>query len=306
MPTDQLFKELPHSFFREFLELFFPELAARLEFSRVQFLDKELFTDFPEGSRREPDLVAQVTTLDGEPELILVHVEVQAQHDRHFAYRMFEYYALLRLRYKLPVFPVVLYLRPGTGGLAEHIYTESLFGRDVLSFHYAVIGLPDLSAENYREQDNPLAPALSALMQPGALGRLHQKYLSVQQALLSSVDEARKSLLINLIETYLKLSAAEEEEFARLLGQEEAQEVRRMITVYEERGIAKGIEQGREQGIVQGKQDTLLKLLRHKFGALSEGITAQIQTLQTEAELDALLERVLDARSLAEMGLSAS
>lgn len=79
MAHDQLFKELLRAFFSEFLELFYPEVAARLDFTRVTFLDKEVFTDVPEGSRRELDLLAQVCTLDGEPKLILIHVEVQAQ-----------------------------------------------------------------------------------------------------------------------------------------------------------------------------------------------------------------------------------
>ncbi len=59
MAQDQLFKDLLRTFFREFLELFFPDVAARLDFSRVRFLDKEAFTDLPDGSRREADLVAQ-------------------------------------------------------------------------------------------------------------------------------------------------------------------------------------------------------------------------------------------------------
>ena len=134
MPQDQLFKELLRAFFREFLELFYPEVAARLDFARTTFLDKETFTDLPEGSRREMDLVAQVYTLDGEPEIILVHVEVQTQRRGEFPYRMWEYYALLRLRHKMPVFPVVVYLAPGAGGLVEETYTEALFGRNVLTF----------------------------------------------------------------------------------------------------------------------------------------------------------------------------
>ena len=38
MPQDQLFKELLRSFFQEFLELFYPDVAARLDFARVTFL----------------------------------------------------------------------------------------------------------------------------------------------------------------------------------------------------------------------------------------------------------------------------
>jgi hypothetical protein len=65
-----------------------------------------------------------------------------------------------------------------------------------------------------------------------------------------------------------------------------------MLTVYEERGI------------LRGKRDTLLRLLRRKFGDLPESVAAKVQAIQTEAELDRLSERILDAGSLEEMGLT--
>jgi hypothetical protein len=136
VPHDQLFKELLRAFFREFLELFFPGPASRLDFSQVTFLDKEVFTDVPEGALREPDLIARVQTRDGEPELILVHVEVESRRRRALAARMLEYYMLLRLRFRLPVFPVVLYLERGAGGLGFGRHQERLFGETVLTFGY--------------------------------------------------------------------------------------------------------------------------------------------------------------------------
>jgi len=72
MAHDQLFKDLLQAFFREFMELFFPDAAARLDFSSVVFLDKEVFTDVPEGAVREADVVARVQTITGETEVILV------------------------------------------------------------------------------------------------------------------------------------------------------------------------------------------------------------------------------------------
>jgi hypothetical protein len=282
---------LLRAFFREFLELFYPEVAARLDFTRVTFLDKEVFTDVPEGSRREMDLLAQVYTLDGEPELILVHVEVQAQRGGDFPPRMFEYYVLLRLRYKMPVFPVVVYLTPGAGGLTEETHTETLFGNTILTFRYQCVGLPDLSADDCRESANPLAVALSALMKQSRLGRTLQKILSVQRTVLSDLDEARKALLLNVIETYLKLNETDEEEFRRMMGQGELQEVKQMLTVYEERGI------------IQGKREDVLHLLRLKFGDVPEGVVKKIEAMESKAELLTLLERVLTADSLKEMGL---
>ena len=49
MGHDQLFKDFLRTFFRDFLELFYPDTAERLNFRRLQFLDKEFFTDFPVG-----------------------------------------------------------------------------------------------------------------------------------------------------------------------------------------------------------------------------------------------------------------
>ena len=305
MAHDQLFKELLRAFFREFVELFFPDVAEHLDFARVTFLDREMFTDLPEGSVREPDLVAQTFTRDGTPELVLLHVEVQSERRADVRYRVFEYYALLRLRFKLPVFPVVLYLAPGTGGSTQETYTESLFGRDILTFHYGAVGVPDLDADDYLERDNPLASALTALMKASKEGRPYQKQVSLQRIATSGVDDARKMLLANIVETYLPLSAAEQEQFAALLAQPGTEETRQMISVYEERGIAKGLQQGLQEGIVGGKRDTLLRLLRVKFGALPPSVEAQVQAIADEAQLDTLSERVLTANSLQDMGLKA-
>ena len=65
MGHDQVFKGVLRRFLRDFLELFFPEFAARLDFESVQFSDKGLFKGFPDGLPREPDVVARVKTWEG-------------------------------------------------------------------------------------------------------------------------------------------------------------------------------------------------------------------------------------------------
>jgi hypothetical protein len=288
---DQLFKELLRAFLREFIELFFPHIAARLDLSQISFPDKELFTDVPEGSVRRADTVAQVPSLDGEPELVLIHVETQSERRNEVRFRMFEYYALLRLRFKLPVFPIVLYIVPGTGSNTRETYVESLFGEEILNFQYVVVGLPEMQADDYLESDNPLAPALSALMQPAQVGRAMQKIVSLRRTANSGVDDARRLLLANLIETYLRLNVEEETEFQRVISEASEQEVREMLSIYEERGIVKGM------------RNAVLRLLREKFGELPEQVETRVRSITDEAELDTLLGRVLSANSLAEMGL---
>ena len=160
MGHDQLWKEVIWTFFEPFIRLFFPEVASALDFSTARLVEGEVFTDLPEGNRREPDIVVQVNRTDGEPEIILVHVEVQSERRENVPFRIWEYYSLLRLRKKLPVFPIVVFLTPSAGGLVSESYREELFGKRILAFAYEAVGLPDLPAEAYVDQDDLLAVAL--------------------------------------------------------------------------------------------------------------------------------------------------
>jgi hypothetical protein len=293
MSHDQLFKDLLQAFFREFLELFFPTVAARLDFAQVTFSMQETFTDIPTGEKRTADLVAKVTTLEGAPELILVHIEIQADHRSSFPARMSEYYMLFRLRHQLPVLPIVIYLSPGAGGLTQETHTEIVFDRTVLRFTYDAVGLPDMEADEYLDRDNPLAPALSVLMRSGPAGRLAQKLQALRRVLSSEVDEARKSLLVNIIQTYAPLEATEEAEVDALIEAETRKEIDAMLMTWEDKVIARGV--------VKTKRATLIRQLRHKFGELPEDLEARIQKIEADDELEALLDRVIDAKSLDEM-----
>lgn len=57
-------------------------------------------------------------------------------------------------------------------------------------------------------------------MRPSSLGRALQKALLLRRTIETSVDEARKSLLVNIIETYTRLNGTEEAEFRQVMGRE--------------------------------------------------------------------------------------
>jgi hypothetical protein len=54
------FKELISTFFIEFLELFFPELASMIEPGSVVFREQEYFVDLVDGEAKIIDLLAEV------------------------------------------------------------------------------------------------------------------------------------------------------------------------------------------------------------------------------------------------------
>jgi len=260
MPHDQLFKDVLRAFFSDFLALFLPNIAESIDPEDITFLDPQTFTDVPEGQLRLADLVAQVRTLDGKPELVRIHTEVQSQHDADLGLRVWEYNALLRLRVGHPVISVVLLPFARAGAVRRVRYSETLFGEEYVGLEYWQIGLRDLAADDYVAAELALGTALAALMRPGPGGRPDLKIAIIRRLRDSGVDDVRLFLLVNLVETYLTLDAVEEAALRSRLQAEGGDDVEateltwadRLLQRGWEQGIAQGVEQGIAQGVEQG------------------------------------------------------
>ena len=296
---DQLFKQLLRAFFAEFLHLFDPETAARLDLDTIEFRDTEAFTDIPQGERRTADLVAQVRTVEGTPELVLIHVEIQREREARFPWRMWQYYALLRLRENLPVIPIALILYPGREGIALEEYAEELFGRTYLTFRYLQISLPRLEAAAYMQTGSVLGAALAALMhlpaEREAQIAVHLDGLRRVRAALEAgqVDEARAYLLVNLIATYLPLSNDERSALQVQLEQQGDTTLEATELTWADQLVL----QGREEAL----RETILRAARLRFGNVSPALEQAVQALTGEEDLLAFFDRTLNARSEADL-----
>lgn len=293
MEHDQIFKELLQAFFGEFLELFYPATAARLDFTGVTFLSEEVFTSPRRGRPRRVDVVAQVPTLDGAPLLIGIHVEVQRRRRAEFGQRMHEYYVLLRRRYRIPFLPIAMFLTGTRGGVGEEEYVERALDHETLRFRYRRISLASLPAEEYREQSNPLGPALAALMRFSGESRPRHKVRSLQRTARWPMEDERRALLVNIIDRYLILDDTEAEEFETLLKRQELTEVGEMLTTYEERGLIRGR--------AEGKRDAVMLFARARFGPAAQRLESLVTSAATEAELNALIERLSQVESVEEL-----
>jgi hypothetical protein len=101
---------LTHAF-RAFMAFFYPDLYARIDWSRrPRFLDKELaqagLGDQPKG--RLADKLVAVWLLDGSEQWILLHIEIQAQRDDTLARRVLDYNFRIFEQYQRPVASLVL------------------------------------------------------------------------------------------------------------------------------------------------------------------------------------------------------
>jgi flagellar biosynthesis/type III secretory pathway protein FliH len=130
----------------------------------------------------------------------------------------------------------------------------------------------------------------------------------------AEIDDARRLLLANCVETYVQLNEAERESYETLLDREENREVavmeRTLLTTLDraaqrgyDEGLTAGERKGKREGREQGKRELLLDLLGHRFGPLPDATVERVQALTSPEELARLAERVLDARSLDDLGL---
>jgi hypothetical protein len=134
----------------------------------VTFRNPEVFIDLPQGERRTADVVATVRSLEEEPELVIVHVEIQRDREPHFGHRMFQFYVALRQRENKPVIPIALVFYTGREDIAREEYEEAVFGESILTFRYLHISLPLLRAEDYVQAEQVLGAGLASVMRlPG-------------------------------------------------------------------------------------------------------------------------------------------
>ena len=332
MDHDQRFKVLLQTFFQEFLVLFFQPWAERLDATAVEWLDKEVFPEPPEGSRNVLDLVGKLPTRQevpgqrpGQPGqwLALVHIEIESPDKAApLRPRMFYAYTHLRHHHRLPVLPIGVFLNVGLNGIDKDVYEEYFWEFCPIHFEYFYVGLPALDAIKYVQGDNWLGVALSALMKipkdrvawlgAEALRRFQEAPLSDQQ----------RFLLGECVQAYLPLDEAQQQEFQRLLTTETYHGVQAMNTTWYEQGIEKGIVQGIEKGIVQGiekgivqgiekgivqgiekeRRDSLREVLELRFGPLSPTVLARLDQLPVE-RLQPLRQEAQKAQSLGELGL---
>ena len=326
MDHDQLFKAVLSACLAAFLELFFPELVTQIDLTQARFVDKELFSAPPMGPGREVDLVVEAPvrapagaaptapSAGREPGgmLVAIWIEIQAQRDPAFIWRMLEYYALVRRIIGLSVLPIALFplvdvlgqergRRPRVG--YERVQQrEAVLGQTTQQFELLAVTLRALDAETYLARPQALAGALAALMRRPAQSTPSAHKLACLRRIIegSGVErEADRQLLRDVVEAYLRLSGADAEEFEQLLQQPENEGIRQTMKTW--------TEQQQEIGEARGKrieaQEAVLRVLAARFKEVPPAVAERVRHIDDIQALEALLTRAATAVTLAETGL---
>jgi hypothetical protein len=323
MRHDQLAKTLIATFFGDFLRLTLADTAPRLRLDEAVFVDKEVFTDWPDGNRRELDLLARVP-VEQEEVCLLVHVEIESRASSAMKRRLWGYYMQIRLKYKLLVLPILINLRGGRPGVELVAVEEGFEPLATGTFRYRALGLSGCRAADWLARPEPVAWALAALIDPGDWSRAELKVECLRRVQQWGVAGFGKDVLLHWIETYVQLAGEDATEYQRLLALKENREVRRMEQTWmgraEEQGFKKGkavgLEKGKALGFRKGKMEgkakgkaegraqavdrmrrLVLRRVEERFGDVPEPVQARVQAITSIETLARMFEKVPSLRS---------
>jgi Domain of unknown function (DUF4351) len=296
---DQLFKQLIGTFFLDFLDLFVPELADKIDRDNLEFLPQEYFTDIIEGDRRAMDLVVRINLRrrPNEPEAgkvwAIIDCEHQSNSEANFHRRMFFYFAQLHRKYLEPIYPIAIFSFDEPKRQEPDKYRVRLPGFDVLEFNFLRIQLNQLNWRDFLKQKNPVAAALMSKMKIEKKDRAKVKVECLRSIATLKLDPARVSILSGFVDSYLNLDRLEEVEFEREVAsikkESEKEQVMQIVTSWMEQGI--------EQGRVEGEKEEALRLvsrvLIRRVGELDAGMNERLQQLSV-IQLEDLLDAALD------------
>lgn len=296
-PHDRLFKTVLRACFADLLRLAAPAVAARAALARIVFLDKELLAG---SGRREADLLARVPLRRGGA--LLIHVEVEARARARMPRRLRAYASRIQALYDDQVLSIVLYIRGGAPGICWQGIEGEVDAPEVTTFRYVAFGLAGCRAEEYLSRPEPLAWALAALMDPGPLSRPELRMACLQRIGAAKLPEERRALLADFVDAYLPLTSDEQRRY-KMLEESTRRGDRKMWMTWSERTRAEGYREGRKDATRDILRKTLLRLLRRRFGPLPEPVKQRIDEITSIPRLNGLLERMLTASSLKDLGL---
>ncbi len=263
---DSPWKEALEFFFEDFIQFFFPQVHADVDWSRgVEFLDKELQQLVPESEHglRIVDKLARVFRVSGEENWVLVHVEVQGQPEQQFEQRLYVYNFRLFDRFNRTVATLAVLCDTQSGWRPKE-YRSELWGCEV-RFRFPIIKLLDYAGDwnNLEASRNPFAAVVMAHLKTKETvddpnGRKSWKLQIVKNLYRRGWTKDQVFQLLRVIDWMMDLPAPLAYQFREELDQFESEEKNMPYVTSMER-IAKeeGREEGREEGAVTTLRQTI-------------------------------------------------
>jgi hypothetical protein len=280
------------------MQLLFPNTYADINWTMGhEFLETELqqIVRDADSGRNYTDKLVKVYKLTGEETWVLIHVEIQGKADDTFNQRMYRYYYRLTDCYpdrKIASFAVLTHQRHAT-----HLgcYRQSLW-QTQLQFNFPVLNLRDWQHKLDELETNPnpfsvviLAQLLAHKTNKQPIQRKDGKFKLIRLLYERGYDRRDILELFRFIDWMLKLPKELELQLNRELVLIEEEQKMRYVTSIERFA--------REEGEARGEANTLLKLLKLKFGNMPDWVEEKVNSADT-TQLDQWVEKIFTAESL--------
>ncbi len=295
---DETWKEAMEQWFELFVAFFFPHVHRDIDCGHGwESLDGELrqVTGDAELGERRADKLVKVWKHGGEETWLLIHLEVQSQHETDFARRMFVYHYRIFDRYNRQVVSLAVL------GDDHPNWRPDRFGYDSwgceLSFRFPIVKLLDFAALRpmLETSADPIAAMvlahLATLEKPNDDGsRFARKRQVIRSLYGRGISKDLVWQLFRLINWMMTLPEALEPLFRQEHEQWEKEKQMPYITPFErlvrEEGRAEGRTEGLAEGQTLGQAAMLILFLEQRFGApLPEELAARIRAVRDAALL---------------------
>ncbi|PSB03483.1 cytosolic protein [Merismopedia glauca] len=292
---DSPWKDILEAYFQEFVEFFFPQIHAEIDWNRgYDFLDSELqqVVRDAELGKRLADKLVKVWRLSGEETWVLVHIEIQSQEESHFAERMFVYYYRLRDKYDLPIASLAI-LGDERETWKPKPFQSELWGCEV-SFRFPIIKLLDYASDwnQLETSHNPFAIAVMAHLKTketrnDGISRKEWKFRLTRLLYERGYERQDILNLFRFIDWILELPEELKRSFRDELEQYERERQMPYVTSIERMAEAKGEAKGEARGEERQKQAIALKMLQENIpldiiARITELTIEQLQQLRSQ------------------------
>lgn len=290
---DNTLKYLSDKFPQHYVDLIFEGSNGDIE-----LLDREVAS-----VNRKIDCLVKIKDITKHTEFIL-HIEFQSLYDVNMPYRMLSYYTRIFDKYKLPIYPVVIYLFPDRPGLdIPDSYASSINNKDILTFKFEVLKAWEIKANKII--DNNLYGLFPILPLVKHRKTDDKDYLAECFDLVRNIDIEDNKLKADiyfstgilaglrysreLIKTLMKVEILEESEIY--------QEV---LNKGIEKGRNEGIKEGMEKGRNEGIEKSIIHILSTRFDNIPPNLIDLIYRTKDESQLYRFLELAVKTNSLSE------
>ncbi len=300
---DSPWKEIIEDFFPSFLEFFFPEAYAVIDWEREQpyeFLDSELQQLEPDAEigKRLVDKVAKVWLKNGEEAWIIVHVEIQGYYDKDFAERMYIYNYRLFDRHRKRVISLAVLADEGINWRPNR-YESSLAGC-CASLQFPIVKLLDYEGQwdTLEQTTNPFGMVVMAHLRTKGTNlnpesRLHWKLSLVKMLFKKGYSRKEVKGLFRFIDWVMFLPEDLAISFkTELKNDKEVSKKMRYVTSIER--LAK------QEGKQEKAREDVVQILQIRFGEVPEQIASLINTMNNLPMLERFLASAITINSLEE------